>query len=226
MPQNFSALDAGFGMGQHLYRMACHHRDARFYGLEADAGEVADFDDFCKRRGLDRVRLITGELPGASLPEAVDAAVCCSVLEHIEDDVQTLAWFWRNLNTQGRLLIYVPTSERRLLPALRRRLEKMTASAGTKLPHGHARYYQPEELKAKLAQAGFALTTEKVTYGWAGRLSYDLVTSIQYHRGFRWLFPFYLLLLHPLVLLLMAIDYVTPHRSGNGYLCMAQKQVL
>ncbi|HNS73703.1 MAG TPA: methyltransferase domain-containing protein [bacterium] len=218
-----SALDAGCGMGQHTYALARRAPALRIEAVEQDAEQAADLADFFQRLGLERVQVRAGDITRDDLGGAVDLILCCSVLEHIPDDLALLQRFHALLRERGSLLIYVPLSERRVLKSLERRIAAMTRAAGGELPHGHVRYYTPELLASRLGQCGFEVTRRELSYGPCGRLAYDLVTAVQFSSLFLVLFPFYLVLVHPFVLLLMAIDYFSVNRDGNGLLIVAGK---
>ncbi|HNW60096.1 MAG TPA: class I SAM-dependent methyltransferase [bacterium] len=218
-----SALDAGSGMGQHSYALARRRPQGRITAIEQDGAQSADLADFFQRCGMAQVEVRTGDITRTNLGTPVDLILCCSVLEHIEDDLGLLRRFHGHLRDAGSLMIYVPLAERRVFKSLERRITAMTRAAGDQLPHGHVRYYTPELLEARLGQCGFAVYHRELTYGPSGRLAYDIVTRLQFSRLFLPLFPLYLLLVHPLVLVLMAIDFWGTNREGNGFLVVAHK---
>ncbi len=74
---------------------------------------------------------------------AVDTVVCLNVLEHIEDDVATLADLHALLPTGGRLVLIVPA------------LARLYGSLDVHLHH--FRRYEKAELEQKIRDAGFAL---------------------------------------------------------------------
>jgi hypothetical protein len=127
------------------------------------------------------------------------------------------------LKTNGTLIVYIPTSEQRVLNSLGRTIHHLVQKSGSLYPHEHVRYYTAHELCQKLELCGFQVDSMIVTYGPYGRLAYDIVTSVQYNPFFQWIFPFYLLFLHPLVLTLMWADYMKKNRDGNGLLVIATK---
>jgi 2-polyprenyl-3-methyl-5-hydroxy-6-metoxy-1,4-benzoquinol methylase len=220
-----SALDAGCGMGQHSFNLARKNRLLRITAIEQDEEQVRDLADFFQRCGLDRVEVCAADITTADLGRPVDLILCCSVLEHIKEDIALLQRFHAHLQDHGRLLVYVPTSERRVLKSLARKIAAMTSQAGDQLPHGHVRYYSPQLLASTLEQSGFVVSQSEISYGPYGRLAYDLVTLVQFSRYFVLLFPFYLVLVHPFVLVLMGIDFFRTNREGNGLMMVAQKSV-
>jgi glycosyltransferase involved in cell wall biosynthesis len=77
--------------------------------------------------------------------ERLDTIVCCNVLEHIEDDVATLADMAAVLQPGGRLVLLVPAHQ---------------SLYGTLDVHlRHFRRYEKEELEKKILGAGFELSS-------------------------------------------------------------------
>jgi SAM-dependent methyltransferase len=74
---------------------------------------------------------------------AVDTVVCLNVLEHIEDDVATLADLYAVLPAGGRLVLIVPA------------LARLYGTLDVHLHH--FRRYEKAELEEKVRNAGFAL---------------------------------------------------------------------
>ena len=218
-----AALDAGCGMGQHSYALARKAPALRIEAIEQDAGQAADLADFFQRTGMEQVQVRAGDITRDDLGRPADLILCCSVLEHIPDDLALLRRFHAHLNDRGFLLIYVPLSERRVLKSLERRIAALTRATGDELPHGHVRHSTPQLLESRLRQCGFQVPQSELRYGPCGRLAYDLVTAVQFSPYFLLLFPFYLVLVHPFVLLLIAIDYFSINRDGNGLLMVAAK---
>ncbi len=218
-----TALDAGFGLGQHTYYLARQPQVSRLLAIEQDAELVRDFQSFLQRQGLDQVRLLNGDIQQVEIEGLYDIILCCSVMEHVKDDESLLQRFHAHLSAQGSLLIYVPTSERRVFKHLEKRIAALTKQSGEKMPHGHVRYDQPDEITAKLEKTGFAVKRKEISYGPYGRIAYDTVTSVQYSPFFKVLFPFYVLFVHPFILLLMLVDLHRHNEEGNGLLIVAHK---
>lgn len=224
LDRSFSLLDAGAGMGQHIYYVAKKNPLARTTGVELDKDQINDMKKFAENQRLDNLKLIQGDLTKVKFSGAFDAVLCCSVLEHIEEDMVVLRKIARHTKENGHLLVYVPVSEKRVFRSLERAIERMVKDAGQRFPHEHVRYYSEEELKNKMIQVGFEPITVTRTYGRCGRLAYDIVTSVQYTPLFRYIFPLYFILVHPFVFLLMVADYKNSNKNGNGLMIIARKK--
>ena len=218
-----AALDAGFGLGQHTYDLARRAEVTRVTAIELDGVQVSDMAYFLHSEGFVNVDLRAGDIQEVELYGSFDLIVCCSVLEHLTDDVTLLRRFHSLLTPGGNLLIYVPTSEQRVLKCLENKIAVMTRALGEALPHGHVRYDQPPALLQKLAQTGFDITGVEISYGPWGRLAYDVVTMVQFSRFFKVIFPVYLILIHPFVMILMLVDFYRKNEEGNGLLVVAQR---
>ncbi len=219
----FTFLDAGTGLGQHAVFVSrlCPHADV--LGVDTDKNQVDDNLYFAIKTKLKNLNFKQDSLLNLQATEKYDFILCASVLEHIENDEQVINLFYRNLNHKGCLIVYVPVSERRVFAFLRRKIHKMTTAKNAKYPHEHARYYSAQELQTKLESTGFQIVEKTISYGPYGRLSYDIVTGIQYSPFFKYIFPFYFFLLHPFVLLLMWADLRKNNQEGNGLMIIAQK---
>ncbi len=220
---DLSLLDVGCGMGQHLYDSAVRHPQARIVGLERDEDMVHDLNDFLSRCRLSNAAAICSDIFLWRPDAEYDVVLCASVLEHLDEDAAALAILRNCLKPAGHLLLYVPSAEIRVLKSLQKKMARQLAISGKKFPHDHARYYQPAELREKLLSCGFEIEQTTITYGRWGRWAYDLVTLVQFSRFFKILFPFYLLLLHPFVLLMMTADFISENHEGNGLMMMARK---
>ncbi len=220
----FDFLDAGSGMGQHAIDVASTFPNARVTGIELDEEQVQDCNFFALKSGLKNFEFVQGDLSNFQQDKMYDVILCASVLEHISDDMGTLTRLNNTLKNNGYVLIYVPSSEQRVLASLERKINAITEKENKKYPHEHVRYYSEEELHEKLNKTGFNVIDSIITYGSFGRLAYDIVTSVQYSSLFKYIFPFYLMLVHPFVMLLMWADYKRNNKDGNGLMIVAQKK--
>lgn len=223
LPPAFSMLDLGCGLGQHVYACARIRPLARITALEVDAMQAGDLADFMQRRGLLQVSVLCADAERWSGPGDFDLVLCGSVLEHLPNDVHMAAVIKEQLKPGGRVLVYVPSGETRVIPYLARKMERELQASGKKLPHDHVRYYTPPQLRRLLEDAGLTVLQERITYGRWGKWAYDVVTLVQFSRYVKVILPLYLLLLHPFVLLLMWLDMHADNRQGNGVLMIAQK---
>lgn len=95
---------------------------------------------FGGRANIEVARLYLPIVDGALAAERFDTVICLNVLEHIEDDVASLAVMRGLLAPGGRVVLLVPA-----LPALYGTLDRAL---------GHFRRYTRPELTAKLRETG------------------------------------------------------------------------
>ena len=216
-------LDAGSGMGQHAIEVAAAYKLATVTGIELDAEQVHDCNVFVQQQKIPNVKFFEGDLQDYDYSSEFDAVFCSSVLEHLPDDRKAISRLHRALRPNGTLIAYVPMSEKRVLPSLERKIARQLRCENKQFPHDHVRYYQPNELAVRLTETGFNVVSKTITYGKFGRLAYDIVTTVQYSRYFKFLFPLYLALVHPFVMILMWADMQVTNKDGNGLMVIAKK---
>ena len=133
-------LDVGCGTGANLL-MLSKYGDAEGVDISEDALE------FCRERGLEKVKLGAGE----ELPYedgTFDLVTALDVVEHMDDDLAGLSEMRRVLRPGGRVLLFVPTF--------------MFLWGVQDDVSNHRRRYRLSELRRVLEQAGFEV--ERTTY--------------------------------------------------------------
>lgn len=221
---DFKFLEIGSGMGQYAISVGQSYLNAKVAAYDIDDVQVKDCNYYVTKKKLLNTRFYQGDLQNVRLDGKYDVILCASLLEHIEEDSKVLKKLYEAMNDDGYLLVYVPSDERRILASLERKQQKMIKESGKKYLHEHVRYYPPQELAKKLQNIGFEIEKVTITYGNFGALAYDIVTLVQYSALFKYIFPFYLLFIHPFVLPLMLADFIKKNKSGNGLMIVAQKK--
>jgi SAM-dependent methyltransferase len=133
-------LDVGCGTGANLL-MLSKYGDAEGVDISEDALE------FCRERGLEKVKLGAGE----ELPYedgTFDLVTALDVVEHMDDDLAGLSEMRLVLRPSGRVLLFVPTF--------------MFLWGVQDDVSNHRRRYRLSELRRVLEQAGFEV--ERTTY--------------------------------------------------------------
>jgi SAM-dependent methyltransferase len=133
-------LDVGCGTGANLVLLS------RFGDVEG-VDVSPDALDFCRRRGLEKVRLGAAE----ALPYedgTFDLVTALDVVEHMDDDVAGLREMRRVLRPGGRILLFVPTF-------------MFLWGVQDDVSH-HRRRYRLPELRRVVREAGFEI--ERTTY--------------------------------------------------------------
>jgi len=140
-----TVLEIGCGQGAMGARLA---RRGRYLGVEPDAasGAVAE-----ARVAAAGGSVLPGDHTAVPAGSTYDLVCAFEVLEHIKDDTAALADWVGFVRPGGRLLLSVPAFRSRYGP--------------TDEQIGHYRRYDPDELGARLGEAG--LVDARVTiYGW------------------------------------------------------------
>ena len=135
----FTFLDAGTGLGQHAVFVSRHFPYADVMGIDVDEKQVEDNQYFAVKADLNNLNFKQASLSDIEKVGKFDIILCASVLEHIENDKQVLSCFYQALNQKGYLIVYVPTSERRIFPFLQTKIHKMTREKSAKYFQGAKR---------------------------------------------------------------------------------------
>ncbi|MFJ9388206.1 class I SAM-dependent methyltransferase [Nocardioides sp. NPDC101246] len=140
-----TALEIGCGQGAFGARLA---QRADYVGVEPDGDSFAVAYERITRKGGTVLNAMSSELePGTTY----DLVCAFEVLEHIEDDKGALAEWVTHLRPGGHLVLSVPAFQERFGPMDRHA--------------GHFRRYSPEEVTARLEEAGLR-DVEITVYGW------------------------------------------------------------
>lgn len=131
-----SVLELGAGRGEFIKRFS---KDAHIQSFSVEPDKAYQ-NELAKTH--------TSYLSLNDVIEPLDCAYAIDVLEHIEDDVETLRLLFAKMKQGGKILIYVPA--------------RMELYSKFDENIGHFRRYDKAELAQKITQAGFEI--EKITY--------------------------------------------------------------
>lgn len=223
---NRHILDAGSGFGQYVYFMAKENRDDwRILGLDVKDEQIADCNQFFQRIGFSNTRFESADLTKINFTDQFDLVLCVDVMEHIEEDVKVLTNYYNALKNNGMLLISTPSDQ----GGSDVHEHDHHAEGAQGFIDEHVRDgYGIEELRSKLAQAGFTKSEIYYQYGKPGKLSWRLsmkypILMLNASKVFFILLPVYYLLVFPLCLVLNAFDLTGKHETGTGLVAKAWK---
>ena len=220
LPVDARVLDAGAGFGQYTYYMSKLGRSWHIKAVDVKVEQVDDCNRFFSQtRQSDRVCFETADLTLFCEPDQYHLVISIDVMEHISDDLAVFRNIHTSLKSGGVLLISTPSDK-----------------GGSDADHRHDTFidehvrdgYHIDEIRNKLAEAGFSEVDVQYTYGHPGHISWLL--SIKYpmlmlrtSKIFFILLPFYYLAIFPFLLLFNWLDVCGRHKSGTGLKVKAKK---
>lgn len=212
LPPHARLLDAGCGHAYAIFWLAQRFPGYHLVGIEQDAALVEANRRIARGLGLAGVEFRQGSVEAVGEEAAYDLVFSIDVLEHVIDDVGVLRCFRRALKPGGVLLLHLPLrhqAQRRVFPVFRQHLVD-----------DHVRdEYTPDEIGAKLREAGFRLRWQGWGFGLTGELAFEL-NYLGWRRS--WLRNSLAVLTFPLALPLAYLDVRTPPERGNSLLLLAE----
>jgi 2-polyprenyl-3-methyl-5-hydroxy-6-metoxy-1,4-benzoquinol methylase len=218
--EQFTVYDAGSGFGQYSYYIAKTFPYATVYGSDLKEEQIADCNQFFRAIGLARCSFAVEDLRQIQHKEKFDVILSVDVMEHIPDDVKVFQNYYRALKKNGQLLINTPSN----LGG-----SDVHSQNDHSFVEEHARNgYSVEEIRNKLEAAGLHAETIRYTYGLWGTAAWRLgikfpLLLLNASKGFFILLPLYYLIVLPLVLPMMWLDYSTDNKTGTGLNVVAKK---
>jgi SAM-dependent methyltransferase len=219
-------LDAGAGFGQYVYFLSRLHPHWKILAVDVKAEQVEDCNRFFQAIGKSNIQFKTADLTTFCEPNTFDLVLSIDVMEHILDDVQVFKNFFASMKAGGLLLISTPS-------------DKGGSDACHDHNHNNAHLhgfidehvrdgYNLEDIRQKLASAGFARIEAYYTYGKPGSIAWRL--SVKYpiqllgvSQAFFIFLPFYYMVVYPIAFVLNYLDTKMVHSSGTGLLVKAWK---
>lgn len=214
--KNIEILDAGAGFGQYSYCCAKRFPNAKVLAIEINSDQVDDGNWFANKTRMNRLGFEKADITAINYQNRFDIVLAIDVLEHIEHDEDLLNRFFRALKSGGYLIVSTPSVYRRHI------------QDGEFVGEHFRKGYSEEEIRQKFRNTGFNLNEITYSYGLWGDFSWRLGirnTIRLMGKGFlgKLLAPLYLVLVFPLVLKLMVLDYFWKNRKGTGFVIRASK---
>lgn len=225
----FSLLDAGCGAGDYLIPLSEKFPNSLFTGIDQAKSNIDISRNFAYKKRINNCMLIHDDLERITLTSKFDIVICITVLHYIENDFDLLIKFNSLLTSGGKLLLYSPVNYISFFSFYKKLQAKAKATNYDQI-RGIKRRYTEKEICEKIIQAGFKISSKKLSYGTFGRIAFEvhtvflsLIQSISVL-----LVPFvavvYFLSVFPAVLLLNIIDYLKENVTGNGIFITAIKE--
>lgn len=197
-------LDAGCGNGVYAEKLAVAWPSSRINAIDLSLDGIED--NLPKN-----ITIAKKDLTALDIDSQYDLIYTVDVLEHIIDDKIVLANFFHALKQSGFLIIHVPLESQEFIP--HRFLIKNRPTQEDHIRDG----YNEIDLLNKIALAKFEIINKTYTFGWFGSLAWFLMKLYENNR------LRYRILVHPLNLLLMQLDFWLPKRRAEGILIVAKK---
>jgi len=214
-------LDAGAGFGQYVYFVSNLLPKTKITAVDVKQEQIDDCNRFFNQiNKQDIVKFEYADLTQYVKPDYFDLIITVDVMEHIEEDVKVFENFYKSLKKGGMLLISTPSDQ---------------GGSDVHDEHEHSFIdehvrdgYNMDDIKEKLAKAGFSKSEPYYSYGTPGKISWKLsmkfpILMLNASKLFFVLLPFYYLLTFPFALLLNYFDVRMKHSSGTGLVVKAWK---
>ena len=211
-----SILDAGSGFGQYAYLFARKFPQAKVLGLDIETEHVEDAQVFAEKLHLERLEFKVADLTKIAYKLEFDLILTVDVMEHIEQDEELLRRFYNALKRNGHLVISTPSIYRRHCD------DSDFVDEHFRDGYGH------EEMLDKCKQAGFRQIHIQYGYGFWGDLSWRLgirntLKLAAWNKFGKLMAPVYFIILLPINLIFMILDYISPKSKGTGMVVHAVK---
>ena len=226
---NFSYLDAGCGAGDFLVPFARKYPSGRLTGLDKAPSNIGMIEHYCYRKRIGNIKLIVGDIREMETDGRFSAVLCASVLHYLSDRPAVFRKLSEKMSPGGHLIIYVPVNHHRLIPGYEWLREKLFGNEDYEEGKTVDMSLSISQLSDELDASGFSIRTKQYLYGAAGQLDYEITSlALLVIKKTPWFFSIagtlvYFLVIHPFMLVLMAVDYFGRYKKGNGLLITAVK---
>jgi SAM-dependent methyltransferase len=222
-------LDAGCGAGDYLVPFALLNPEVSFTGIDKSASNVDMIRFFCKKKGIRNVTVLQQDLNLPMPPEPWNVILCVSVLQYLDDPGRFISDVAEKLDDGGQLLLYVPVNYTRRIPGYNWLKSRLLGGMDYDASRAFNLNLKAGDLKRFLHSSGLSPVTQKKLYGPVGQIAYEISSLIiLLIKKAPWLLAvpgavLYFILLQPLILLLLVLDYALPIQNGNGVFFKAVK---
>jgi len=212
LPSGAHVLDAGCGRAYASFWLARRHIDWEIWGIDVDAEVVKHNQEVASALGLGNLRFRERDVADVEADIPFDLVFSIDVLEHMENDVGALVNWRQVMSRSGWLVLHLPLRHQRQRRIFRAFKQHVIAD--------HVRdEYTEEEIKDRLAQAGFTLHSITYGFGMCGELAFELNYLFW---QLPWLRASVALLTFPLAISLGYVDSWSSPSWGNSLILLAR----
>lgn len=204
-------LDAGSGIGSQSLWLARRYKDALITSCDIDEGKLKNASRFAEKIiKSNKIKFLYGDISKpVKEKNTYDLIVNIDVLEHIKNYKTVLNNFYKLLVKGGYLYIHTPqVHQKRIFKQLESWKHEDHAIEG----------YTPEELTRELTKLGFKIVEKKETFGYFGKLAWEL-NHITLANSF-----ILVGLVFPILYCFAKIDLLFNNKEGLGTAILAQKK--
>jgi 2-polyprenyl-3-methyl-5-hydroxy-6-metoxy-1,4-benzoquinol methylase len=207
-------LDAGCGPGQFTFYLAKKYPRAKFTGYDLSEQDIKKCHDKKQELQLNNVQFKQLDLFELNEEERYDLIYTIDVLEHIVGNLEVIRNLDRALKKEGILYIAMPNekSHRYLLPE---KCFKKYIEWSSKEHIGDQ--YSVKELASILESLGYKILYARRTFGFFGKLSWELDMLMEKYRNLKRLFL-------PSLLFLCWLDTVWQNSKGSYAILVIAKK--
>lgn len=202
-------LDAGSGIGIYTLWLGKTFKNTKVRGVDIDRNKLKSSEIISSELGVNNVEFLYSNITKPFENSSYDLIVSIDVLEHVNRYEIALQNFYKSLKKGGYLYIHVPQLNQK----------RIFSSFKTWYHEGHVRGgITKTELENSLRKLGFKIIISKETFGFFGKLAWEL-NHLMLSRSFVLagiIFPF----LYALAL----IDLLWKNKNGLGIAILAQKK--
>lgn len=208
-------LDVGCGSGNYDFYIKKKYSYPSIDSIDIDGESIKKNRTIAKNYGL-KINFIEKDITRLASREKYDLAISIDSLEHIKLMDLAVKKIYLALKRGGHAIIHIPQKNWEEISFLDKRLFR-EHDLFTKKEHVSANY-SLDEFAALLVGVGFKIIESKKSFGYFGKLSWEINQLLQQRRINR-----LRLLLLPFLKFLGIIDYYFPNRKGSGIFIIARK---
>lgn len=205
-----NVLDAGSGIGIYSFWLSKKFKDSTVDGWEIDNTKLEFSKKFAKELNIKNTNFLYGDVTKPSLrnKNKYDLIVNIDVLEHIDNFENVLSNFYKLLSKGGYLFIHTPqTNQKRIFKSLENWHHEGHVHEG----------FLPNHLKNVLTKIGFKNIEIRETFGFFGKLAWEL-NHLTLQKSF-----FLAGIIYPFLYFLSYLDLFTDNKKGLGIAILVKK---
>ena len=212
-------LDAGCGDGQHLLYIAKRFAWLNIHGIDIAKGNIELLNSYISNHKLNNVFINYGDLLTTNPADQYSLVYCISTLYMIDDDEGLLRLWYKNTESDGRIILYQPINQKieiRLYANLRKSLR--TYEKDNKIN----KIYTYDDLKYLFNKTGWTIEYQEFGMGKYGRIGYEIYSYflLQMSNTSNYLlFIFWLILIFitaPISIIFQIIDYESTNKENDN----------